>query len=231
MKKEPAREIFNSRFSLYYERVINKIASPLIVNRWRKFLIEESLKIVPTPKRVADLCSGAGNIYELFPLKGKITFINLDASLPLLNLGREKFKETYFVRCDNKFLPLKGESIEVLFSSFCVRNSTQPLKTVKEVYRVLKPNGVWAILDFFPPKNGELNYRFNFFWFKIFMKIHSLLSLQNKEAIDYLFGSIKNFYKPEEFLKILSSEGFEVIRAKPFMGGVAWAIILQKWER
>jgi len=226
------KEIFNSDFAVYYEKVINRLSSPVQVNRWRRFLIRGALSAVRNPGVVVDFCSGAGNMGELllkeFP---RFKVINCDISKPLLKLARERLKSRgSYVCSDNRFFPLKSSSVDVLFSSFCVRNSPDPELTVSEALRVLKRGGVWAILDFFRASRETVLYALNNFLFKGFMNL-TKFATGRKEAIDYLFESIENFYTVEEFLELLKGHGFSVVSVREFMGGVAGGVIVRKEVR
>jgi len=223
------KEIFNSDFAVYYEKVINRLSSPVQVNRWRKYLIRETLSVVQNPKVVVDFCSGAGNMGELLLKESpQSKVINCDISKPLLKLAKERLKSRgSYVCSDNRFFPLKDSSVDVLFSSFCVRNSPNPELTVLEASRVLREGGVWAILDFFRPHKESVCFTVNNLMFKGFMNL-TKFATGKKEAIDYLFESIENFYTIEEFLELLKRHGFSVVSVREFMGGVAGGIIVRK---
>jgi ubiquinone/menaquinone biosynthesis methyltransferase len=224
------KKIFNGKFALYYENVINRLSSPLYTDRWRLFMVNKVLELKPNLKVVVDCCSGAGNVGRLLLKKKPGAFLlNCDISRPLLELAKERLKQkASYVCSDNRFIPLKSSSVEALFSSFCVRNSPEPIKTVKEVLRVLKPQGVFAVLDFFKKKESNPLYAINSAIFRSFMEANKLISEEAKEAIEYLFDSIDKFYTKEEFLELLSSFGFKPIVTKEFMGGIAATIVAVK---
>ncbi|SMP05854.1 demethylmenaquinone methyltransferase [Desulfurobacterium pacificum] len=227
------KDIFNSPFAVFYEKVINKISSPVQVNRWRKRLIKDILSEIPDPEIVVDYCSGACNMGKLLlSLTSNPPFIiNCDISKPLLNLGKEELPEhSAFVCADNRFFPVKNSSIDAVFSSFCVRNSPEPIKTVKEVYRVLKSGGAWGILDFFKIKERAPVTAFNDFLFRSFMKLNGALIPSHREAIEYLFYSIENFYTVDEFSELLRENGFDVKLVRTYMGGVANTLVAIKQE-
>ena len=223
------KEIFNSDFAVYYEKVINRLSSPVQVNRWRRALIRGTLSVVPEPEVVVDFCSGAGNMGELLlQEKPGVKILNCDISKPLLHLARERLGSNGFYVCsDNRFFPLKNSVVDVLFSSFCVRNSPEPSLTVSESLRVLRKGGVWAVLDFFKPEKGNIFFKVNNCLFKGFMNL-SRLATKSKEAIDYLFESIENFFTMSEFVSLLNKNGFRVLIAHEFMGGVAGGVIAIK---
>jgi len=223
-----AREIFNSPFALYYEKVINRI-SALRVNRWRLNLVKGVASLRPEAKFVMDFCSGAGNVGELYLKENpKAILVNCDVSKPLLGLAKDRFKgRAYCVCADNRFFPVKDSSVDVLFSSFCVRNSLNPILTVKEAFRVLKEGGVWGILDFFRISRRDIFVIANDVIFKSFMSMSKLLAPRS-EAIDYLFKSIDSFYSVEEFIAILKGNNFDVVKVRSFMGGIAHSVIALK---
>ncbi len=227
-----AKEIFNSSFAVYYERIINKISSSVQVNRWRNALVREALILKPNAKFVVDCCSGAGNVGKIYLKKNpNATVINCDISKPLLKLAKKRLKEkAYYIMADNRFFPLKENSVDTLFSSFCVRNSQDPLTTIKEAKRVLKPGGVWCILDFFKPEERSFYSLANNLIFRSFMNLNKLLAPCHSEAIDYLFSSIESFYSLREFKEILWNSGFEIMDVKNFMGGVASNVVAIKRE-
>ncbi|GEM_PF-942908 len=227
------KDIFNSPFAVFYEKVINKISSPIQVDRWRKRLIKDVLKEVYSLDVVVDYCSGACNIGKLLLslTDSQPLIVNCDISKPLLNLGRRELRQkSAFVCADNRFFPIKDSSVDAVFSSFCVRNSPEPLRTVKEVYRVLKPGGAWGILDFFKIQKRTFVTAFNNFVFRSFMKLNSIFIPSHREAIDYLFYSIENFFTVDEFSKVLEENGFDVKLVRTYMGGVANTLVAIKRE-
>ena len=222
-------EIFNSDFAIYYEKVINRLSSPVQVNRWRRALIKGALSVIPNPEVIVDFCSGAGNVGELLlKERPELRIINCDISKPLLQLAKERLRENgSYVCSDNRFFPIKSTSVDILFSSFCVRNSSNPLLTLSESLRVLRRGGLWAILDFFRPERKDLLFKFNSYLFKGFMKLNKLAT-RSSEAIDYLFESIERFFTLSQFRKTLEENGFKVLTAIEFMGGVAGGVIAIK---
>ncbi len=222
------KRIFNSSFAVYYENIINKISSPIYVDRWRKKIVRSAFKLKPKSSLIVDYCSGAGNIGKyVLREKEDILMINVDISKPLIKRAKENLRKAQSVCADNVHMPLKTESVDIIFSSFCIRNSPAPERTIEEVYRTLKPGGLWAILDFFRSEKRAIYYLLNEFIFKSFMKFNMLSGKQQKEAIDYLFKSIENFYTLGEFKKKIDN-CFEVEFEDGFMGGVANGIILKR---
>ena len=226
------KEIFNGGFALYYEKVINRLSSPIYVNRWRRALIRGALTFCPEPEVVVDCCCGAGNVGELLLKEKKVPLlINCDISEKLLKMAKENLgQKGKYLRSDNRFFPLKGGVVDILFSSFCVRNSPEVVKTVKEASRTLKPRGVWAILDFFKLEKRSISSLTNQALFKSFMSLNRLVSEENRRAIDYLFSSIERFMSVREFKALLEEVGFEVAEVKNYMGGVASTVIAIKRE-
>ncbi|TCK06588.1 class I SAM-dependent methyltransferase [Phorcysia thermohydrogeniphila] len=228
------KEIFNSDFAIYYEKVINRLTSPIQIDKWRKTLVKGAVALRPDAVTVVDCCSGAGNVGKFYLKENpRAVLINCDISRPLLGLAKENFATNQNVFCvcsDNRFFPIKDRSVDILFSSFCVRNSPEPLLTVEEAKRVIKKGGVWAILDFFKLERDDACTVANNFIFRFFMKLNGIVVPSYSEAINYLFESIENFYTAREFRKVLLKFGFTVVKLKEFMGGIASVLIAIKEE-
>ena len=88
-----AREIFNSPFAIYYEKVINRISS-LRVKKWRLRLVKKVASFSPKAKIAMDFCSGAGNVGELYLKENpEAVLINCDISRPLLGLAKDRLSK------------------------------------------------------------------------------------------------------------------------------------------
>ena len=65
-------------------------------------------------------------------------------------------------------LPFKDNSMDIVTISFGIRNFNNYEQAISEIYRVLKPNGKLAILEFCKPKINFFHHLFSFYFKKDF---------------------------------------------------------------
>ncbi len=224
------KTLFETDFAIYYERFINRVSSLFFVNRWRRGMVEETLRLSETSDTVLDFCSGVGDVAEQFlKVRTPKLFINCDISLPLLRMGRERLRgKAFFVRADNRWFPVKGGSIDILFTSFCVRHSPEPERTVDEAFRSLKGKGVWGNIEFFRPESKPIGYRLSHAMFLSFLKFNMLIAPKYAESFREFERSIEGFYSVGEFKKLMESKGFKVKTVKPLFNGLAHMTVAVK---
>ena len=113
----------------------------------------KSLCIKPNEK-VLDLCTGTGDLIR-FIKKYSNNITGVDFSENMLKIARKKFKDTEFIEADCTQLPFADNSFDIITMGYGLRNIENRTKALKEVYRVLKPNGKFLHLDFGEKNNGK----------------------------------------------------------------------------
>jgi putative AdoMet-dependent methyltransferase len=104
-------------------------------------------------KRVLDIGTGTGNLALRFYKKGALV-IGLDPSAPMLAKARKKIKKNCrieFIKVEDPFLkiPYPDNYFDAVVSSYAfhhIPHRKKP-KCIKEMIRVLKKGGVWALGD------------------------------------------------------------------------------------
>lgn len=88
---------------------------------------------------------GTGEESELLETFGvdKKHLMGIDLSKKSIEIAKKTYPDIEFVVGDMNELPFESNSFDFVYSSLTVHYSATPEQTYKEVYRVLKPNGLF----------------------------------------------------------------------------------------
>ncbi len=221
-KKLKVEAMFNDIAPKY--DFLNHFLSLGIDIRWRKKV--RKLLAPYQPKVILDVATGTGDLaIELSKLHPE-KIIGLDIAANMLNIGKEKIKNRKLDQIiamqlgDSENLPFKDHSFDAVTVAFGVRNFEDLQKGLKEMYRVLKPGGYAAILEFSKPKTFPFKHVYNFY-FKYILPGFGKLVSKSKEAYTYLPESVSVFPEDKEFIRELIKAGFTENSQKRLTMGIA----------
>ncbi len=108
----------------------------LAFSEWRKMLFNKV-----SGKLILEVGIGTG---KNIPYHNE-NFIGLDISRRMLERANERLKKTRkraeLIQGDVEFLPFKDNTFDAVVSTYVFCSVEDPIRGLKEVYRVLKPNG------------------------------------------------------------------------------------------
>jgi demethylmenaquinone methyltransferase/2-methoxy-6-polyprenyl-1,4-benzoquinol methylase len=215
------------KITRYYD-LANSICSFWQDKGWRKE-VSQALDEVDPP--ILDLCCGPYTLtLEILKRKKRIAFA-LDLSREMLKFGLTKrapdLSFVYPVCGDAEELPFKDETFGAVTIAFGFRNLVNRDKALHEMHRVLKKNGLLAILEFSKPKVPIIRNVYFFYLKKIIPIIGGLLT-GDYQAYRYLATSIENFPEVETVREMLRIAGFSEVFTKSLTFGV---VTLYLWRK
>ncbi len=164
---------------------------------WRQELVR-GLNLDPQAT-VLDLAAGTLDVsLEIIRQRPRSIVTAADFSLPMLLRGKEKLKLTEAagsilpVAADALALPFPGAEFDAVTIAFGIRNLPDRFAALREMYRVLRPKGVLAILEFIPPARGWLQNTYKLYLNLVLPLIGRIFS-QHTFAYSYLAESINKF--------------------------------------
>ena len=221
-KKEQVAQMFDT-ISGNYDN-LNRVISFGIDVKWRK----KVLKIVSDtkPKIILDIATGTGDLAILMSQTNAEKIIGLDISAGMLEVGKKKIEEKNLsnrielVLGDSEKIPFEDNYFDAITVSFGVRNFENLEKGFSEILRVLKPNGVFVILETSVPDKTPYKQGYRFYSKNILPIIGKLFSKDNS-AYGYLSESAAVFPYGAALNNILRKIGFIDVVAMPQTFGVA----------
>jgi len=213
---EKIKQMFNDIASVY------DFNNMVISFGLHKLVKNKVVKDIKFNGMVLDLCTGTGDIAGLISKNYKCNVKGLDFSVEMLNISKRRYPDIEFIEGDCTNLPFENNSFDFVTISFGLRNIENYDKALDEIYRVLKPNGIFIHLDF-GKKNPIVNLIYNF----IVPKLVSIF-YKNLVPYDYLIKSKKMFFDETQLKSLLEKHKFNKIKTKSYILGGISCQIMQK---
>ena len=172
--------------------------------------------------RALDLCCGTGDMAAA--LRGEASGVEIvaaDFSRGMLTRGGQKFQRDHVeaVEADALHLPFSDNSFDVVVSAFGFRNLANYDAGLREIYRVLRPDGEVGILDFSEP-GGLLGKLYGFYFRRVLPKIGTMISGVSG-PYSYLPASVSRFPSPDEMVGRMQVAGYRNPQWHPYTFGIA----------
>lgn len=181
----------------------------------------------PYPWKILDVAGGTGDI--AFRMLDHAFIVNhndnisvtvADINPEMLAEGRKRSLETKHANRDQKLrfieanaekLPseIKDNSIDLYTVAFGIRNFTNKEAALREAYRVLKPGGVFACLEFSGVTNPLFEAVYKRWSFGAIPLIGQLVA-GDRDSYQYLVESIEKFPRQQVFRDMILEAGFEI---------------------
>ena len=209
-RREDVRRMFASIVGRY--DLLNRLLSLRRDVYWRRVAV--LLGQIPSGGIVLDLCAGTGDVaLEIVRQGSGARVIAVDNCEPMLIRGLHKAKranaadQIRFAVAPAEELPFADATFDRAFVAFGVRNIADRRRGLREMARVLKPDGRAIILEFSTPSSPLFGPLYRFYSHRILPWIGGLLS-GNRAAYEYLPASVDGFPSPEGLQALMEDAGF-----------------------
>lgn len=183
---------------------------------WRKIVTARIKKW--QPERLLDVASGTGDLaLEIQDQCPDCEVIASDFCAEMLAHAASRGIAKTLV-ADALKLPFQDREFDVVTVAFGLRNMADYPAALREMHRVLKPGGRLVILDFSLP-GGIMRGPYRWYLHHVLPRMAGWLTGQ-KDAYEYLGGSIEAFPSGSAMTALLESCGFEKTSASPVTLGV-----------
>lgn len=221
-KKQQVTKMFDN-ISKEYDG-LNRVISFGIDVKWRNKVVQ--LVAETNPETVLDIATGTGDLAISLTETAANKIVGLDISDGMLEIGRQKIKKKsldgviQMIIGDSENLPFEDNSFDAITVAFGIRNFENLNKGLSEILRVLKPNGIFVILETSIPTKTPYKQGYKLYSKFILPNIGRLFS-KDKSAYKYLSDSASLFPFGEELNNILRDIGFINVEDMPQTLGVA----------
>ncbi len=222
----PDPNAVNSMFARIASRydVANRLLSGGIDIWWRHRLT--GAVAAHHPKDILDLASGSGDV--AFALAKRVPpeteIIGMDFCRPMLDEAEIKqqskggLTNIRFQEGDGLNLPLKNATVDAATISFGLRNMADRPKCLAELARVLRPGGRLWVLEFSQPYGWFRPIYYGYL--RYILPTVATVVTGDRNAYDYLCGSIAEFPGHEGIAAEMVAAGFSSITIKRMTGGI-----------
>lgn len=209
--------------------LLNHVLSCNVDRMWWRRTARTFRHIVSRPDaRVLDLCCGTGDMtFALRSEAGNSPARILGADFSHAMLQRATAKSQHprplaapdWIEADALNLPFPSSHFDLVTSAFGFRNLADYDAGLREIFRVLRPEGEYGILDFDEPK-GILGSLYRIYFKQVLPRIGTMIS-GVRGPYAYLPASVERFPAPDEMIARMKKAGFAEANWTPYTFGIA----------
>jgi len=221
-KKEQVSKMFDN-ISGGYDN-LNRVISLGMDKSWRKKVIKAIKN--HQPDNVLDIATGTGELAISLAENGLRNITGMDISEGMLEVGRKQIQKKDLENQidmqlgDSENLPFEEGTFGAVCVSFGVRNFENLEKGLAEIYRVLKPGGLFIVLETAVPTKTPFRQGYKLYTRYVLPALGKIFS-RDRSAYGYLSQSASVFPHGKEFNAILEKVGFTKVSNNPQTMGVA----------
>ncbi len=219
-KASHVRGVFDSVAPKY--DIMNDLMSMGLHRAWKAYTV--MVANAQEGSQVLDIAGGTGDLALAFAKKvGKTGHVvHTDINEAMLREGRNRLINAGVVLptfvCDAEKLPFPSNHFDVVTVAFGLRNMTHKDIALKEMNRVLKPNGKLLVLEFSKVAK-PLSKIYDWYSFKILPQLGKFVA-GDDASYRYLAESIRMHPSQEELKNIMKTAGFGHVDIHNMTGGV-----------
>jgi demethylmenaquinone methyltransferase/2-methoxy-6-polyprenyl-1,4-benzoquinol methylase len=206
--------------------LLNHLLSGNTDQRWRRLVARRLQEALGTEgARALDVACGTGDLSLAIAQATGARVIGTDFCRPMLEIAARKRiagveSRVPFVEGDALRLPFADRSFEATSIAFGLRNLASVEGGLKELWRVLKPGGRVAVLEFSSPVIPGFRALFQFYFTRVLPRIGGIVS-GSRGAYEYLPDSVSRFPDQERLALLMRGVGFEEVEYQNLTGGIA----------
>ncbi|MCF7798200.1 MAG: bifunctional demethylmenaquinone methyltransferase/2-methoxy-6-polyprenyl-1,4-benzoquinol methylase UbiE [Lentisphaeria bacterium] len=208
-EKKPRVQAMFNRIARRYD-FLNHTLSLGIDILWRKKALER-LRL-QDGEHLLDVATGTMDMGLMAQRFAQVNVVGVDFAFEMLAYGKKKLARKAapdrirLVQGDAERLPLRDDSVDAITIAYGMRNVGDIEQTLSEFYRVLRPGGRVAVLEFSLPQGKIFGPLFNFYFRRILPFLGGIFS--NKTDYTYLPESVRHFPSRGDFMDLMRAEGF-----------------------
>ncbi|RSL33469.1 demethylmenaquinone methyltransferase [Salibacterium salarium] len=229
-KEERVHEVFETIYNKYDR--MNSVISFQLHKSWRKKTMQ-SMNVFNGAKALDVCCGTAEWTIELAKAVGNQGHVvGLDFSNNMLLMGEQKVQgnnlyNVELISGNAMQLPFEDGSFDYVTIGFGLRNVSHYQTVLKELYRVLKPNGLAVCLETSQPENSKINRMYSIYFTRVMPLLGKYLA-GNYEEYSWLQESTMSFPNKSLLAVLFSEAGFKQVDVTPFTMGTAAAHFARK---
>ncbi|KAI0322427.1 UbiE/COQ5 methyltransferase [Amylostereum chailletii] len=222
-KESLVRGVFDSVASNY--DLMNDAMSLGVHRLWKDDFISRLRPGSKGPVRCIDVAGGTGDIALRMLDHAREKYADRETSVDVVDINAEMLKEGYkrfkktmyhntpqisFHEANAQALGedrFPSNSYDLYTIAFGIRNVTSVQEALAEAYRVLKPGGTFACLEFNKVTNPILGPLYDQYSFSVLPLMGTILA-GDRESYQYLVESIRRFPSQPDFAQMISDAGF-----------------------